>query len=122
MTPKWLEAVTGPLDQKKQYREAMARLGALPEPYNAAAKALHRYFMYTGGIADGGSLTTMVADFADLFERAAADGTPLREVVGAEPVEFAEAFMQAYNGKQWIDKERRRLTQAIADAEGGEQP
>jgi DNA-binding ferritin-like protein (Dps family) len=63
----------------------------------------------------------MFGDFADFWEWAAADGTPVREIVGDDPVEFAETFAQAYTGKQWIDKERARLTKAIEDAERGEQ-
>ena len=69
--------------------------------------------MYPGGV----TLITMFGDLADLWERAAADGTPLREIVGADPVEFTETFAQAYTGRQWIDKERARLTKAIEDAE-----
>ena len=34
----------------------------------------------------------MLEDLADLFEQAAADGTPIREIVGDDPVEFVEAF------------------------------
>jgi len=59
-------------------------------------------------------------DFADLWERAAADGTPVRALVGDDPVEFAETFAQSYGGKRWIDKERARLIAAIDDAERGE--
>ena len=77
--------------------------------------------MYYGGVTDGETALTMFGDFADLRERAAADGTSVREIVGDDPVEFAEAFVQAYSGKQWIDKERARLTKAIEDAERGEQ-
>ncbi len=54
----------------------------------------------------------MIGDFADLWERAAADGTPVRDIVGDDPVEFAETFPQAYTGKRWIDKERARLPTA----------
>lgn len=117
MAAKWIELVTGSLEQKKQYKQHKARIEALPEPYLAAAKALERYFMFNGGVTDGETLITMYGDFADLFERAAADGTPLRDIVGDDPVEFAETFTQAYSGKQWIDKERARLTKAIDDAE-----
>lgn len=117
MAAKWIELVTGSLEQKKQYKQHKARIEALPEPYLAAAKALERYFMFNGGVTDGETLITMYGDFADLFERAAADGTPLRDIVGDDPVEFAETFTQAYAGKQWIDKERARLTKAIDDAE-----
>lgn len=122
MAAKWIELVTGSLEQKKQYRQYKKRIEALPEPYAAAAKALERYLMYFGGIAtDGETVLTMFGDFADLWERAAADGTPVRAIVGEDPVEFAETFAQAYAGTRWIDKERARLTKAIEDAERGDQ-
>jgi DNA-binding ferritin-like protein (Dps family) len=119
MVAKWIETLTGSLEQKKQWRQYKARVEALPEPYRGAAKALERYFMYAGGISDGDTAVQMFGDFADLWERAAADGTPVHEIVGDDPVEFAEAFTQAYGGKQWIDKERARLNKAIKDAEQG---
>jgi DNA-binding ferritin-like protein (Dps family) len=121
MAPKWIELVTGSLEQKKQYRQYRARIEALPEPYRSVAKALQRYLMYSGGVVDGDTALRMFDDFADLWERAAADGTPVRSIVGEDPVEFADTFAQAYTGKHWIDKERARLTKAIEDAEQKEQ-
>lgn len=121
MAAKWIELVTGSLEQKKEWRRYRARIEALPEPHNTAANALQRYLMYCGGIIDGETSLQMWRDFADLWERAVADGTPVRAIVGDDPVEFAEAFSQAYTGKRWIDKERARLTKAIEDAERGEQ-
>lgn len=117
MAAKWIEALTGSLEQKKQYRQYKARIDALPEPYRTAAKAFERYLMYNGGITDGDAdmMITMLGDFADLWERAAADGTPVATIVGDDPVEFADAFAEAYAGKRWIDKERARLTKMIAD-------
>ena len=117
MAAKWIEALTGSLEQKKQYKQDKARIDSLPEPYGTAAKAMHRYLMYYGGITDGDTLITMFGDLADLWERAAADGMPVREIVGEDPVDFAETFAQAYGGTQWIDKERKRLNTAIEDAE-----
>lgn len=118
MAAKWIETLVGSLEQKKQYKQHMARIEALPEPYPNAAKALQRYFMYHGGILDGNTLITMLGDFVDLWERAATDATPVRAIVGDDPVEFAETFIQAYSGKQWIDKERERLRKAIDAADG----
>lgn len=118
MAAKWIEALTGSLEQKKQYKQHMARIEALPEPYGSAAKAFNRYFMYYGGVTDGDTLITMIGDHADLWERAAVDGTPVRAIVGGDPVEFAETFAWAYSGKEWIDKERQRLTKAIDAAAG----
>ena len=117
MVAKWIETLTGSLEQKKQYKQYRARIEALPEPYGTVAKALQRYFMYYGGVTDGETAITMLGDFADLWERAAADGTSVREIVGDDPVEFAEAFAQAYTGARWIDKERARLRSAIEEAE-----
>lgn len=118
MAPKWIELVTGSLEEKKQYRALMRRIETLPEPYVSVAKALQRYFMYNGGVVmDGDGMLRMLGDFADLWERAAADGTPVRDIVGDDPVDFADTFVQAYAGKRWIDKERTRLTKAIEDAE-----
>lgn len=117
MAAKWIETLTGSLEQKKQYKQAMARIEGLPDPYRTAAKAIHRYFMYYGSVTDGDTMVTMLVDLADLWERAAADGTPVREIVGDDPVEFAETFAQSYTGRQWIDKERERLIKAIDAAE-----
>ena len=121
MAARWIELVTGSLEQKRQYRRYRARIEALPEPHRAVAKALQRYLLYSGGITDGETAVKMLDDFADLWERAAADGTPVRAIVGDDPVEFADAFTEAYLGKRWIDKERERLTRAVEDAERGEQ-
>lgn len=121
MAAKWYEVVTGSLEQKKQWRQYKARVEALPEPYRGAAKAVERYLMYAGGIVDGDTLTQMYGDLADLWERAVADGTSVRDLVGDDPATFAEEFAAAYNGKQWIDKERDRLNKAIDEAERGEQ-
>jgi DNA-binding ferritin-like protein (Dps family) len=117
MAAKWMQTLTGSLEQKKQYKQYVSRVDALPEPYGTAAKALQRYLTYYGGLTDGETLVAMMRDHVELWERAAADGTPVRAIVGESPVEFAEAFAEAYSGRQWIDKERARLTKAIEDAE-----
>ena len=119
MAVKWIEALTGSLEQKKQYKQSMARIDALPEPYSSVAKAFNRYFMYYGGMTEGDTLVTMITDHADLWDRAAVDGTPVRAIVGDDPVEFAETFAAAYAGARWIDKERARLTAAVDVATGG---
>ena len=63
--------------------------------------------MYYGGITDGDTLITMLGDFADLWERAAADGTPVRAIVGDDPVEFAETFV-ALLRRQAVDRQGAR--------------
>ena len=70
------------------------------------------------GPADGESAAAMFDDLADLFEASAADGTPIREIVGEDPVEFAEAFLRNYREGGWITRERERLIGAIDRAAG----
>ena len=102
---------------KRRWREYKARTRQLPENYRTAIDALERYLMYFGP-ADGDSAASMFEDLADLFEQAAADGTPIREIVGEDPVEFVEAFLQNYSKGGWVTRERERLVNAIARAEG----
>lgn len=122
MVAGWIEQLTGSLEQKKQYRQYKTRVEQLPADYRTAATALERYLMYFGSITKGDVLLLMLGDLADLFEQSAADGTPIRAIVGHDPVEFAETFMRNYAGGQWINKERERLTKAIdaAAGDGGE--
>lgn len=119
MSMAWIEKVTGSLEQKKQYRQLQARLKALPEPHRAAAAAVKRYLLYAGGVPDADSMMAMFTDFTELWEEAVAEGTSVRDVVGADPVAFADAFAAAYSGKKWIDKERNRLPKAIDELDGG---
>ena len=117
MAFNWIDTMAGSLEKKKQYRQDKARIDALPDPYGAAAKAMHRYLLYAGGITDGDTVVTMLGDLADLWERAAADGTAVREIMGDDPGEFAEFFAQCYSRSLWLDKERTRLVRSIEDAE-----
>ena len=114
----FIEKVVGDFGDKRRWRAYKARVKALPESYRTAVEALNRYFMYFGGITKGDIMMRMLEDLADLFEQAAADETPVRAVVGTDPVEFAETFLRNYSDGQWINKERERLINAIARAEG----
>jgi DNA-binding ferritin-like protein (Dps family) len=100
------------IGDKRRWRQYKARRRHLPANYRAAVEAIQRYLMYFGP-ADGDSAASMFEDLADLFERAAADGTPIREIVGEDPVEFADAFAQNYSKGGWVTREQRRLTSAI---------
>jgi DNA-binding ferritin-like protein (Dps family) len=118
MAAGWIELVTGSLEQKKQYRQYKARIKQLPANYRAAAEAVERYLMYAGGIAKGDVVVRMYGDLVDLFEDSAANKTPIRAVVGEDPVEFVETFIANYSDGSWINKERDRLITAIDRAAG----
>lgn len=113
MATGWTEKIIGSIEEKRRYRQYKGRTKQLPANYRTAIDALGRYLMYFGAITKGDILVSMLEDLADLFEQSVANGTPIREVVGQDPVEFAETFLQNYPEGQWINKERERLTNAI---------
>jgi DNA-binding ferritin-like protein (Dps family) len=106
------------IGDKRRWREYKARTRQLPASYRTAVDALERYLMYFG---TGGGGTEIFEDLIDLFEQSAADGTPIRDIVGEDPVEFIEAFVRNYPKGQWIIRERERLTSAIKRAEAEEE-
>jgi DNA-binding ferritin-like protein (Dps family) len=105
------------IGDKRRWRQYKARVRQLPPNHRMAVEAIERYLMYFA-TADGDSAASMFEDLADLFEQAAAGGTPIREIVGEDPVEFAEAFVQNYSEGGYVPtRGRKRLTDAIAHAE-----
>ncbi|MEU7003896.1 DUF1048 domain-containing protein [Nonomuraea sp. NPDC046570] len=114
---QYLEMVTGSLEDKKRYRQYKARMERLPANYRMAVEALERYLVHFG---PGDGAVAMYEDLADLFEQSAANGTPIREIVGQDPVEFVEAFVQNYPLGLWISRERNRFISAIERAAGGD--
>jgi DNA-binding ferritin-like protein (Dps family) len=105
------------IGDKKRWRQYKARVEALPAPHRTAVKAIQRYSYYFGA-GSGDGMMQMLEDLADLFEQAAADGIPVREIVGENPDEFAREFFANYPQGQWITKERDRLIRDIDRATG----
>lgn len=106
------------IGEKKQWRQYKARVAALPQPHRAAAEAVEHYLMRVGAVfvSDAQGLMQMFDDLAELFEQSAADGTPVRDIVGDDPVAFVEDFITNYPSGRWLTKERERLNEAITKA------
>jgi DNA-binding ferritin-like protein (Dps family) len=109
----FIEKIIGDIGDKRRWRQYKTRSRQLPENYRRAIDALERYLTYFGAITKGDVLMSMLEDLADLFEQSAASGTPIRAIVGDDPVEFAETFLANYSEGQWINKERKRLIDTI---------
>jgi DNA-binding ferritin-like protein (Dps family) len=105
------------IGEKRRWRRYVARVKAIPEPYRSAVDAIERYLMVFGR-GDGTGWAEQLEDLADLFEQAAADGTAIREIVGSDPEEFVEAFVQNYPEARWVTREQERLRNTIARAAG----
>lgn len=118
MAKNWIEVITGSLELKKRYREHMARVKQLPANYQVAIDGVLHYIMYVGGSDDGEGSVSMIGALVDMFEESAANNTPIRSLVGEDPVEFVEEFLRNYPSGSWIIRERERLADAIKRAAG----
>lgn len=107
--------ITTLIGDKRRWRQYKARVRALPPSYRSTVEALQRYMMYFGS-ADGANTVLMLEDLVDLFEQAAADGTPIRQIVGENPVEFIDGFLQNYARGGYVYREQQRLVTAINSA------
>jgi DNA-binding ferritin-like protein (Dps family) len=122
MAKNFLELIIGSFDDKKRWKAYKARVKALPNEYRTAVDAVERYLMHSGDTpSDWNRAAQMFDDLAELFEQAAADGTPVRDIVGDDPLEFVETFVRTYSDGGWIAKERERLRKSIDRASGEEE-
>lgn len=110
----FIEKVVGDIGDKKRWRQYTARAGALPSNHRSAVQALERYLTHRGVITEGEVLVDLHVELVEVFERAASQGTPVHEVVGGDPVRFADTLLGEYAAGRWVDKERQRLVTAIA--------
>ncbi|WP_157244924.1 DUF1048 domain-containing protein [Nonomuraea typhae] len=105
------------IGSKLRWRQYKARKEQLPPSYRAAVEAIERYMMHFVP-TDGDSDASRFEDLADLFEQAAANGAPIREVVGKDPVEFVEAFVHKYTEGGYVPAlARKQLSEAITRAQ-----
>jgi len=103
------------IEEKRRYRRYKARTEKLPANYRSALAAFEHYFMYFAP-DKGSELLAMLEDLADLFDESVANGTPIRAIVGDDPVEFAEAFRRNYPQGQWIVRQQERLARSINES------
>ncbi|GAA0948961.1 DUF1048 domain-containing protein [Nonomuraea longicatena] len=110
-----LAKVIGP---KVRWRRYKARVGQLPPNHRTAVEEIERYLMHFVP-TDGDSDAERFEDLVGLFEQAEANGTPIREVVGQDPVKFAEAFVRDHTEGGYVPaRARKRLAGAIERAAG----
>ncbi len=104
------------IGEKRRWRDYKARKRQLPENYRLAVEGIERYLMHFG-MLDVDNAASLFEDVADLFERAAADVTPIHEIVGDDPVEFVEDLVRNYDRGGYVAREQERLVSTLDRAE-----
>jgi DNA-binding ferritin-like protein (Dps family) len=102
-------------DEKKRYKQYKARKEQLSTSYREAIDAVERYALRFGP-ATGDTVVTMLEDLVEIFEQGTQEGTPVREIVGDDPVQFTQDFLKNYPASPWATKEQQRLAQSMNHA------
>lgn len=102
-------------DEKKRYKRYKARKEQLPASYLEAIDAVERYALRFGP-ATGETVVAMLEDLIEIFEQGMKEATPVREIVGDDPVRFADEFLGGYPANSWAAKEQERLASTIEHA------
>ncbi|BDI21352.1 DUF1048 domain-containing protein [Herbiconiux sp. L3-i23] len=116
----WIEKLVGSIDDKKQYRDYRARVRRLPGDYRSTAEAIERYLTHVGPTSDSDALLAVLTDLVERLEAGVARGASVADVIGDDPVAFAEELLRVHPGAGWMDgwigSERTRLTDAVRAA------
>ncbi len=103
------------IGEKQQWKEYKSRKKQLPANYRAAVAALERHIFYCGP-ETGETTVRALNDLIELFEQGAHAKTPIREIVGENPADFAEAFISNYTKDTWRDRQVRKVNEALEAA------
>lgn len=99
MIDNFIKLIIGDLDEKREYKQMMKRVDALPEDYRFAFKKIQKYMYTVGG--SSGDMTIfndmiIFIDLVDLFEDSVADKRQVIDVIGSDVGKFSDEFMSAY--------------------------
>lgn len=102
-----LELVIGNLDEKREYKNLMKRVNALPSDYRYVYKKL---LNYSYNFDFGKSLPTTLLE---LFEESAAAGRPVLEVVGKDAAGLCDGLMRVNEVQE--DNLKKQMNREIAE-------
>ncbi len=98
-------------EEKRRYRQVVARVKALPEEYRFVYHKIEHYMWNHAG-GDGMGMIPILADLLDLFEAGAADGKTVLDVTGADVAGFCDELLRTT--KTWTAHWHEALNRDIA--------
>lgn len=99
------------VEDKKEYREQLARIKALPEDYQFVMEKIYEY-MWSFSAGLGSDVLKIHTELLDLFEAGVAEGKLVLEITGEDVTSFCDELM--HNTKKWNDGTRKRLNDKIS--------
>lgn len=103
------------IGDKKEYKEQMARIEAMPEDYRFVFEKMQGYmWSFAGG--DGSDMLKTQQELIELFETSAAEGKHILEVTGEDVAGFCDEFIR--DTKKWTDNYREKLNRNLLNRFG----
>lgn len=102
---------------KKEYRQQMARVEALPGDYRFVFEKIQGY-MWKFAAGDGYDILKIHYDLIDLFETGAANGKHVLDVTGSDVAAFCDDLL--LNARTYTENWRKSLNMDIAKRFGEE--
>lgn len=100
------------IKEKKEYKQQMARVEALPEDYRFVfQKSQSHMWMFAAGA--GYDMMKIHCDLIDLFEAGALEGKPVLAVTGEDVAGFCEELLKS--ARTYTEDWRTKLNREIAD-------
>lgn len=98
------------MEEKKEYKQAMARVKGLPEDYQFVFKKIqeHMWMFATGA---GYDMLEIHYGLIDLFEQSAAEGKDVLDVTGDDVAAFCDELLR--NAKTYTENWRIKLNKEI---------
>ena len=110
-----LEYIKKMIGDKKEYKEQMAKVEALPEDYRFVFEKIQGYMWnFAGG--DGSDMLKTQYELIELFEAGAAEGKHVLDVTGEDVVGFCDEFLR--DTKKWTDSFRKKLNRNMMNKFG----
>lgn len=105
-----LEILKKMIGDKKEYKQMMARVKALPEEYQFVYEKIQKY-MWNFAAGDGYDMLKVQYELIDLFESSAADGKLVLEITGENVAGFCDELLS--NTKTYTENWRETLNNDI---------
>jgi DNA-binding ferritin-like protein (Dps family) len=103
------------LKRKREYKEQMARIDAMPEDYRFVFKKIQSHmWMFAAG--NGYDMMKIHYDLIDLFESGVTEGKRVLEITGSDVAGFCEELLR--NTKTYTENWRVKLNREIAEKLG----
>jgi len=102
---------------KKEYKQQMARVKALPEDYQFVFNKIQKY-MWNFAAGDGYDMLKIQYELIDLFEAGAAEGKQVLEITGEDVAEFCDELLR--NAKTYTENWHDKLNHDIMKKFGKE--